>query len=496
MRDIIQEKKPDIICITETKLTPEITFEALGLDDYNIWRKERTNKGGGGVMIMTKKELTVLEIEQTPTTYAEVIAVEIRTQNRGMIVATSYIAPKTNAWSPEEHQQLTRESHAVLADLLHRMENKSQDILLTGDFNCDIDWDTLEAKSHTNDWNENLLNLITDHCLHQHVNQPTRFRGTDNPSKLDLIFTRQPEDITNINYGAPLGKSDHAVLDMKYWVDIKNNTKQFKGTYNYKKGDYIGLREYFKKVNWERDLTIRDINLQNTKFRDIYNEGIDKFIPKVKQRNSPEDNKPWFNIRCVKAKENKELLWKRYSRHPSETARKRYNEGRNAYTQIRIETQRNYEKDIIEKSKEEPKLFYNYINSKTKKKEQILAITDEGVTYDNDKDMSEILNKKFQSVFTKETSFDDKQDRPIPKQKLGKIKLTQKRVQEVLKNLDKNKAMGPDEISPWVLRECAEELCLPIFMIFTNSLEQGKLPDIWKSAIITPIYKKETKATH
>ena len=125
LRDIIQEKKPDIICITETKLTPEITFEALGLDDYNIWRKERTNKGGGGVMIMTKKELTVLEIEQTPTTYAEVIAVEIRTQNRGMIVATSYIAPKTNAWSPEEHQQLTRESHAVLADLLHRMENKS-----------------------------------------------------------------------------------------------------------------------------------------------------------------------------------------------------------------------------------------------------------------------------------------------------------------------------------------------------------------------------------
>ena len=70
---------------------------------------------------------------------------------------------------------------------------------------------------------------------------------------------------------------------MKYWVDIKNNTKQFKGTYNYKKGDYIGLKEYFKKVNWERDLTIKDINLQNTKFRDIYNEGIDKFIPKVKR---------------------------------------------------------------------------------------------------------------------------------------------------------------------------------------------------------------------
>ena len=31
-------------------------------------------------------------------------------------------------------------------------------------------------------------------------------------------------------------------------------------------------------------------------------------------------------------------------------------------------------------------------------------------------------------------------------------------------------------------------------MIFTNSLEQGKLPNIWKSANITPIYKKGNKS--
>ena len=74
LTDTIQEKNPDIICITETKLKPESTIESLGLDNYNIWRKDRTHKEGGGVMITTKKELTVLEIELMPTTYAEVIA--------------------------------------------------------------------------------------------------------------------------------------------------------------------------------------------------------------------------------------------------------------------------------------------------------------------------------------------------------------------------------------------------------------------------------------
>ena len=56
----------------------------LEINNYNVWRKERTHKKGGGIMIMTKKDLTGVEIEQMPTTYAEVIALEIKTQNKGL----------------------------------------------------------------------------------------------------------------------------------------------------------------------------------------------------------------------------------------------------------------------------------------------------------------------------------------------------------------------------------------------------------------------------
>ena len=52
---------------------------------------------------------------------------------------------------------------------------------------------------------------------------------------LDLIFTRQLQDITNINYGAPLLKSDQAVLDINGWA------KQCRGSYNYKKERPKGL---------------------------------------------------------------------------------------------------------------------------------------------------------------------------------------------------------------------------------------------------------------
>ena len=78
--DIIQDINPDIICITETKLTANTTDEALGLEQYNIWRKERTNKRGGGIMIMTRKELTATEVELLTTTYAEALAIDIKTK--------------------------------------------------------------------------------------------------------------------------------------------------------------------------------------------------------------------------------------------------------------------------------------------------------------------------------------------------------------------------------------------------------------------------------
>ena len=99
LKDRIQDKNPDIICITETKLESNTTDEALGLEQYNIWRKERKNRGGGGVMIMTKKELTTTEVELPTTTYAEALAMEIKTKRGSLLVATTYIAPKTNTWS-------------------------------------------------------------------------------------------------------------------------------------------------------------------------------------------------------------------------------------------------------------------------------------------------------------------------------------------------------------------------------------------------------------
>ncbi len=77
-----------------------------------------------------------------------------------------------------------------------------------------------------------------------------------------------------------------------------------------------------------------------------------------------------------------------------------YKLARYEYVRIRREEERNYEKDIIEKCGEEPRLFYRYINKKLKHRECIDRLRDDHRIYEEPKEMSELLNLNFQKVFT------------------------------------------------------------------------------------------------
>ena len=172
---------------------------------------------------------------------------------------------------------------------------------------------------------------------------------------LDLIFTRQEGDITDTTYNAPLGMSDHAVINMKYCIEEESNISKYKGKYNYRKGDYIGLKKYLSKFKWKSELNITDINMQNGKFLKLLKEGMDKHIPQTKEERKHRNPKKWFNPKCAKARANKELLWIRYKRHPSDAALERYKEARNSYTKETRETVKNFEKDILEKKRKRAK---------------------------------------------------------------------------------------------------------------------------------------------
>jgi len=60
-------------------------------------------------------------------------------------------------------------------------------------------------------------------------------------------------------------------------------------------------------------------------------------------------------------------------------------------------------------------------------------------------------------------------------------------------DLKASKSPGPDGIHPRVLKELVCELAEPITMIFKSSIETVRLPQCWKIANITPVFKKGDK---
>ena len=85
------------------------------------------------------------------------------------------------------------------------------------------------------------------------------------------------------------------------------------------------------------------------------------------------------------------------------------------------------------------------------------------------------------------------EDRPFQKL-LEDTEFDENKVRLLLGKLKLNKSPGPDQIHNKVLFETKNEISNPLTFLFRQSLDFGILPDEWKIANITPIYKKEKKS--
>ncbi|GAB0203450.1 mitochondrial enolase superfamily member 1 [Grus japonensis] len=137
--------------------------------------------------------------------------------------------------------------------------------------------------------------------------------------------------------------------------------------------------------------------------------------------------------------------------------------------------------------------FFRYINNKQKQKENIgplLNRRDELVT--NSTEKAKVPHTFFNSVLT-----------TVGPQALGTkiqvdantdpLSMKEELVCELLQELDPYKSMGPDNIHPRVLREVADIIVRPLSIIFEKSWRSGDIPEDWKKANVTLIYKKGLK---
>ena len=111
----------------------------------------------------------------------------------------------------------------------------------------------------------------------------------------------------------------------------------------------------------------------------------------------------------------------------------------------------------------------------------------------DDKKKADLLHDQFSSVFTKEPLHNIPSFSMRSQTKIRTIEIPVEEVEKKLRSLNTNKSSGPDEIHPKLISELAEILNEPLTILLNSSLQSGKIPRKWKSAVISAVFKNGSR---
>ena len=138
------------------------------------------------------------------------------------------------------------------------------------------------------------------------------------------------------------------------------------------------------------------------------------------------------------------------------------------------------------KIKNDSKSLFAYSRSRTRNKVHVGPVYgNSGSMTASDFEMVNSFNGHFASVFTTEdiSSIPTPSVSSVPSHNtFSDVNITQHYVLQGLSKLRVDKAAGPDEVSARLLIEIKDNIVYPLFVIFWKSLDEGVVPDDWKSA--------------
>ena len=478
----------DIISLSETHLSPDVSDNEVKLDGYQFFRKDRNRHGGGvGCFVINDLPVKIIKTlgnDQMESLWLQIFTgTQLKTKYKYFIVGTVYRPPN----------QTKSENESFLDYLSDCFEIIRSDFgcpfLLLGDFN---DPCTRWCDSHErSELGQDLFNLISSYSLSQLINEPTR-----HDNLLDLIITNSPTFIKGSGVGIPFHDLDHSPIYGCFTSSYNKSVSFDRIIRNYSLEYLQLLYNILLGVNWPLLFyghhNIND--LIEIFYETLYNN-LNACVPSKMVKIRPRD-KPGMTgfVRSLFRKRDRARKIAAQTKHPIDIAfykearklaRKEWRKAKKEYL-TKIQAKLN---DPQLKAKTYWKLLKSDFLSSNKESVPCLILNDQ--VFSSAQAKAELFNKHFAA----QSMVDISAEPQLPEFEntinvnIDKIETTVEEVYAILRKLKVGKANGPDDINNIVLSYCASPLAEPLTHNINESLSLGLFPDIWKIANVVPIFK-------
>ena len=468
------------------------------MEKYQIIRGDRKQRSRGGSLLYIHEDLPVSNAESYDEFYCQACICTIKPSNT--IVASVYRPPDT----PVENTNMLLNFLATY--MKKATAEQHMDIIIGGDINLPgLNWDDLTA-NNSDHAAKSVLGFMSENLLSQYVNVPTRKENI-----LDVLLTNNSNLVLHATAeDTPL--SDHKIVKILTKQSIKPLPSIEKPTFpkhtfrdlRIQKENLDPIREHIDSVNWDE---LRSLCTEQ-EFPELFRLTILQICQihcASKTTSARKQNRFARERRILNRKRRR--ISSRLIIAQSKSAKPKFiekieNELQNVTNKIKqsVKEQKEYEeKHAIKTISANPSYFFSYSKRFSKQPTKVGPLLDsKGKLQQHPKKMADMLQDQYSSVFNDvkveadQTNTNTDPGSNIPA--MDEITFTREDVITAIKEVGEFSASADDDIPSVVLKNCAEEISYPIFLIWQDSLASGYIPQKYKNQLITPVFKKGSKA--
>lgn len=375
---------------------------------------------------------------------------------------------------------------------------KWNDIVCMGDFNIDLSTDDKSSNEY--------LNRTASVGLEQLVDEYTRVVG-ESKSILDHLLVGSKT--LNVSKVAVIDAdiTDHRAVACM--TNLRCHDKN-RGPVERNVIDYEKLCNLLSSEKWTNVRTENDVNVAFSNFYNTVKKNIEKCTNTIKTEvnKEPKMLKPWMTKGLINAFKIREKLYKLKIKNPGDLkARDKYNKYKEKVARWVDEAKDKYYSRYFKANRGDSRMQWKKINeiiNGNNNSKEVKIKTEDGFVTDDSK-LANLFNNYFleaSHTLAQSTKMYDKELKKKCNEIFKPKKITkniylhpvnQEEISRVINSIAEGKSTGDEFLTVRILKYTAAEICPIIEYLFNLSISAGCVPEILKTAIVVPIYKKGDK---